>query len=34
MYSLRVFVNAGGLMYYAADLTDSYRRVAIYIDRF
>jgi putative ABC transport system substrate-binding protein len=29
----RQFVDAGGLMYYGADLADSYRRVAIYIDR-
>jgi putative tryptophan/tyrosine transport system substrate-binding protein len=29
----RNFVDAGGLMYYGADLTDSYRRVATYIDR-
>ena len=33
MYSLRVFVDAGGLMYYGADLADSYRRVAYYVDR-
>ena len=26
-------VDAGGLMYYAADQADSYRRVAYYIDR-
>jgi putative ABC transport system substrate-binding protein len=29
----RGFVNAGGLMSYGADLTDSYRRVAYYVDR-
>ena len=33
MYSLRAFVDAGGLMYYGADLADSYRRVAYYVDR-
>jgi ABC-type uncharacterized transport system substrate-binding protein len=27
------FVDAGGLMSYGADVTDSYRRVAIYVDR-
>ncbi|MGH7828915.1 MAG: ABC transporter substrate-binding protein [Candidatus Binatia bacterium] len=29
----RQFVDAGGLMYYGADLEDSYRRVATYVDR-
>jgi putative ABC transport system substrate-binding protein len=29
----RNFVEAGGLMYYGADITDSYRRVAYYVDR-
>ena len=33
MYVRREFVDAGGLMSYAADLTDSYRRVAYYVDR-
>jgi len=33
MYSLRGFVDAGGLMYYGADLADSYRRVAVFIDK-
>jgi putative tryptophan/tyrosine transport system substrate-binding protein len=33
MYSLRLFVDAGGLMYYGADIADSYRRVAYYVDR-
>jgi putative tryptophan/tyrosine transport system substrate-binding protein len=33
MYSLRLFVDAGGLMYYGADLADSYRRVAYFVDR-
>ena len=32
-YSDRESVNAGGLMYYGVDLTDSYRRVSYYIDR-
>jgi putative tryptophan/tyrosine transport system substrate-binding protein len=29
----RQFVDAGGLMYYGADVADSYRRVAYYVDR-
>ena len=33
MYSEREAVDAGGLMYYGADLTASYRRVASYVDR-
>jgi putative tryptophan/tyrosine transport system substrate-binding protein len=33
MYFTREFVDAGGLMSYGADITDSYRRVAYYVDR-
>jgi putative ABC transport system substrate-binding protein len=33
MYYLREGVEAGGFMYYGADLADSYRRVAYYVDR-
>ncbi len=33
VYDSREAVDAGGLMYYGADLTDSYRRVAYYVDR-
>jgi putative ABC transport system substrate-binding protein len=33
MYSSREHVEAGGLMSYGADLADSYRRVAYYVDR-
>ena len=32
-YGNREAVDAGGLMYYGADLVDSYRRVAYYVDR-
>jgi ABC-type uncharacterized transport system substrate-binding protein len=33
MYQNRGAVDAGGLIYYGADLADSYRRVAYYVDR-
>ena len=33
VYGSRGYVEAGGLMYYGADLADSYRRVAIYVDK-
>jgi ABC transporter substrate binding protein len=33
MYGNRDAVEAGGLMYYGADQTESYRRIAYYVDR-
>ena len=32
-YSFKQAVDAGGLMYYGADIADSYRQVAWYVDR-
>jgi len=33
MYALRLYVEAGGLMAYGADIFDLYRRCAMYVDR-
>jgi ABC-type uncharacterized transport system substrate-binding protein len=33
VYSNRQFVDAGGFMYYGADLANSYKRVAYFVDR-
>jgi putative ABC transport system substrate-binding protein len=33
MYNRREAVDAGGLMSYGADIADSYRRVAYFVDR-
>ena len=33
MYYIKEFVEAGGLISYGADLADSYRRVAYFVDR-
>jgi putative ABC transport system substrate-binding protein len=33
MYSLRRYVEAGGLMSYAADLNDIWRRAALFVDK-
>jgi putative ABC transport system substrate-binding protein len=33
VYNDREAVDAGGLMYYGADLAENYRRVAYYVDR-
>jgi putative ABC transport system substrate-binding protein len=33
MYSNREYVHAGGLMAYGADLAESFRRVAYFVDR-
>jgi putative ABC transport system substrate-binding protein len=33
VYNFSEFVDVGGLMYYGADIADSYKRVAYYVDR-
>jgi putative ABC transport system substrate-binding protein len=33
VYGRKEYVEAGGLMYYGADIADSYQRVAYYIDK-
>jgi hypothetical protein len=33
MHFQRIFVENGGLMSYAADYIDEYRRLAIYVDK-
>jgi ABC-type uncharacterized transport system substrate-binding protein len=33
VYGERDFVDAGGLMFYGASLTDTYRRAAVYVDK-
>ncbi len=33
VYNERESVDAGGLLYYGTDITDSYRRLAIYVDK-
>jgi len=33
MYELRLFVEAGGLISYSADLIESWRRAAVFVDK-
>jgi putative ABC transport system substrate-binding protein len=33
MYAIRESVDTGGLMYYGADVADSYRRIAYFVDK-
>jgi ABC-type uncharacterized transport system substrate-binding protein len=33
MYTLRLFVEAGGLISYSADLIEIYRRAAVFVDK-
>ena len=33
MYELRLFVEAGGLISYSADLIEIYRRAAVFVDK-
>ena len=33
VYGRKEYVEAGGLMYYGADIADSYKRVAYYVDK-
>jgi putative ABC transport system substrate-binding protein len=33
MYAFRYYVEAGGLMFYGADLIDSFRRAAVFVDK-
>jgi putative ABC transport system substrate-binding protein len=33
MYSLRRYVETGGMMSYAADLNDIWRRAALFVDK-
>jgi putative ABC transport system substrate-binding protein len=33
MYELRLYVEAGGLISYSADLNDNWRRAAVFVDK-